>query len=331
MLKKRAFAFAAALIMTVSAVSCGKTEQKAGSEIETTAAVPDTTASEGSTSEKSDKKGIDLSFGMLGYVKKSKKSSANANASTLYKSIYSSITDIEKKFADNVIYSHTDGDDELDKYVRETYFTSDHDIEYILSTDNSGYPLWIICSRNTKSDDYVGVYGDNSRADELREMNWANVLKIYGYEQGEYTDVRLENEDFERTTEPQNQSIGFGDGRSIDYNELDDLDLMALSIGMEYNFGTVQKPLYMYGVFGKDEPFTADVPWEMPEHGDTEFVIEMDGVQIGRVMCWETGTDKSLVGNFNLHGERYYLSDSSWDDILEYFGYTQGEYVEFQN
>ena len=66
MLKKRAFAFAAALIMTVSAVSCGKTEQKAGSEIETTAAVPDTTASEGSTSEKSDKKGIDLSFGMLG-------------------------------------------------------------------------------------------------------------------------------------------------------------------------------------------------------------------------------------------------------------------------
>ena len=46
-------------------------------------------------------------------------------------------------------------------------------------------------------------------------------------------------------------------------------------------------------------------------------------------MCWENGTDKTLVGKYNLKGERQYLSGSSWDEVLEYFGYTQGEYVEY--
>lgn len=334
MLKSRAFAFVAALLMTVSAAGCGKTEPTAETKPESTTAVQTTESSTAATGDKtSDKEGegIDLTFGMLGYVKKSKKSSANANASTLYKAICTVLTDKEQKVADNVVYSHTDGTDELNMAVNETYFDPQEDIEYIMAMDDNGYPLWVICSKNTKKDDYVGVFGNNSRADELREMNWADVLRVFGYEQGEYSAIKLENEDFDKTAESKTQSIGFGDGRSVNYSELDDLDLMALSIGMEYNFGTVQKPLYMYGVFGKDEPFTADVPWEMPEHGDMEFVIEMEGVQIGRVMCWETGTDKSLVGSFNLCGERYYLSDSSWDEILEYFGYTQGEYIEFQN
>lgn len=332
MLKKKAFAFMAALLMTASAAGCGKKEPAAEHQPEVTTAeetTEPTTTAAGEKKYDKDGKGIDLTLGMLSYVKKSKKSSANATASTLYKAINTVLVDKGQKFADNVIYSHTDGTDELNKYMHDTYYSPEEDIEYIMSADDDGYPLWLLCSKNTKKDDYVGVFGGNSRADELREMNWADVLKIYGYEQGKYSDIRLEKDESAYNTQPAQKSISFGDGRTINYQELDNLDLMALSIGMEYDFGTSQKPFYLYGVFGKDEPFTADVPWEMPEHGDVEFVIEMEGVQIGRVMCWETGTDKSLVGSYNLHGGRYYLSDSSWDEILEYFGYTQGEYVEY--
>ena len=110
MLKKRAFAFMAALLMTASAAGCGKKEPAAEQKAEVTTAAkttePATTAAGEKKSDK-DGKGIDLTMGMLSYVKKSRKSSANAAASTLYKAINTVLVDKGQKFADNVIYSHT--------------------------------------------------------------------------------------------------------------------------------------------------------------------------------------------------------------------------------
>ena len=180
MLKNRAFAFAAALLMTVSAWSCGKTEPKAELEEVTTAAetTEPTTAEEEQSSEGSKKKGegIDLTFGMLGYVKKSKRSSANASASTLYKAVTTVLVDEEKKFADNIIYSNTDEDNEFNKNVKK-YFEPIDPLEYIIVPDEYGQPSLMICSKNTKNDDYVGAYGNSAVISDLREKTWPEILK----------------------------------------------------------------------------------------------------------------------------------------------------------
>lgn len=327
MLKNRVFAFAAALLMTAAAAGCGKTEPAVGTETEATTAVRTEEPSTAAPTEKaSDKggKGVDLTFGMLGYVKKSKKSSANANASTLYKAITTVLVDKEQKISDNVIYSHTDGADELNKYMHDTYYSPEDDIEYIMSADDNGYPQWVLCSKNTKKDDYVGVFGNNSRADELREMNWADVLKMFGYEQGEYSEVRLEK--FEYNTEPvtvQRTAL-----------DLDDPDVMescmlASTIGWEYNRGIPDMPLYLYGKWSKDTQFTADLDWEVPEHGDIEFILEMYGSDVGRVLCWDTARDKKYVGDSDMGYGYNSFAGRTWDEVLEYFGYKQGEYVEY--
>ena len=339
-MRNRVFAFAAALILTLAASSCGKTAQGHKDEDEdiTTADVTAETVTTAAEEQETDEKdGDGLTIGMLGYVKKSRKASANANASTLYKSIACLLQDYNKKFGNDIIYSNTRVGG-FNRKLRETYFYSVDELDYIISVDEYGQPVWVLCSRGKKAE--TGAYGDIEDIDELRDMKWNEVLQKYGFEQSEYTDIELEDIDYESSSSQSqqpgggynptaSQSITMVDGNSINYQEVDDLDLIALSIGMEYDFGISQKPFFYYGVFGRDEPFTADVPWEMPEHGDVEFVIEMTGAEIGRVMCWEKDTDKSLVGSYNLRGERYYLSDSNWDEILEYFGYTQGEYIEY--
>ncbi|WP_303836854.1 hypothetical protein [Ruminococcus flavefaciens] len=339
MLKKRAFSFAAALLMTVSAWSCGNTQPKAEPEEKTTAAetTEPATEAEKETSGKSGSKdgGIDLTFGMLGYVKKSKRSSANANASTLFKAVNTVLVEEEKKFADNIIYSVTDEDNELNKGVNK-YFTPIEPLEYIIVPDEYGQPKLILCSKNTKKDDYVGAFGDSAVINDLREKTWSEVLKIYGFDEGGYTDTKLEEDDFGNNGSESSNFTGSvlpvwvnGNGDEIDYENMSRLDLLALSIGMEYILGESDKPFFYYGRWGAEEPFTADVPWEVPEHGDMEFTIELQGFETGRVMCWEIGTAKSLVGKYNFKGERKFLSDSDWDEILEYMGYTQGEYLEY--
>ena len=326
---KRALLLSLALITAAAPFSCGRTEQKtetSSSERETAAETTAAETSEKTTSaeNKKDGKGIDLSFGMLGYVKKSKKSSANANASTLYKAICTVLTDKERKVADNVVYSHTESEDELNKTVRETYFNPEKDLEYIMSLGEDGFPEWIICSCNTKKDDYVGVFGNNSRADELREMNWAEVLKVFGYEQGEYSEVRLEK------IEPSTETVS-AQGTALDLDDPDVMEscMLASTIGWEYNRGISDMPLYLYGKWSKDTPFTADFDWEVPQHGDIEFILEMYGRDVGRVLCWDTARDKKYVGDSDMGYGYNSFAGRTWDEVLEYFGYKQGEYVDY--
>lgn len=319
-MKNRAFTFAAVFLMTLSAFSCGSTEQRAEKAENTQAATMETqTTAPTDAAEKSDKKGsADLSFGMMKYVKKSRRASADSAAFSLKNAMSSVIIDNEQKFANDMIYSNT-GVGEFNKQIHETYFDPDDELDYIVKMDEYGYPKWLLCCEGKKKRDYVGVYGDVEDAEEIKDMKWKDVLEKFGFEYGEYTDIKLEKAEHIQPSASTN----------IKYEGLDDLDLLALTIVWEYNIGTSQKPFYLYGKWGKDEPFTADLPWKAPEHGDMEFVIEMSGFQIGRVFCWEIGSDKSQVGMVNINGERYYLSESSWDEILSYFGYTQGEYIEY--
>ena len=275
---KRALLLSLALITAAASITArrqaAEKEPAAEREAEATTAAkttePATTAAGEKKSDK-DGKGIDLTMGMLSYVKKSRKSSANATASTLYKAINTVLVDKGQKFADNVIYSHTDGTDELNKYMHDTYYSPEEDIEYIMSADDDGYPLWVLCSKNTKKDDYVGAFGSNSRADELREMNWADVLKIYGYEQGEYSDIRLEKDESAYNTQPAQKSISFGDGRTINYRSLTTLTLWRC-LSAWSTLRHLRSP-YLYGVFGKDSPLPL-MTWEMPEHGDIELSLK---------------------------------------------------------
>lgn len=340
-MNKKIFAFAAALLMTVSAFGCGNTGAGTDPDDEETVtsaeATEPTTEEEESTDENTDRdgSGIDLSFGMLGYVKKSKKSSANSAASSLYKASNTVLVDEEKKIAGDIVYSNTGEDNGFDQCIRK-YFEPIDPLDYIIETDEYGQPKLILCSKAKKNDDYVGVFGDTKDIDELRDMRWQEVLDRYGFKYGAYTDIGLEDyDDSYQSTESSNYTGTVfpewvnGNGDKIDYENMSDLDLLALSIGMEYIWGESDKPFYYYGKWGADEPFTAAVPWKVPEHGDIEFVIELQGFETGRVMCWEVGSDKSQVGKYNFKGDRQYLSDSSWDEILEYMGYTQGEYVEY--
>ena len=115
-MEKRAFLFGLALLAAVSISGCKSPSEKTGKEDNSTIAAKETTVSETTTRKKNKEK-----TGMLGYVEKSKQSSANANAKTLYHSVRSVLMDDEKKIANDIIYTKT-GEGEFGEKVNK-YFS----------------------------------------------------------------------------------------------------------------------------------------------------------------------------------------------------------------
>ena len=318
---KRAIILSLALMLTLSCFGCGKDAQKAApkSEENTTEATETTEAS----SKYKDCKGVDLSLGMLDYVEKSRKSSANSTANVLFKAMLTVFVDHSWQCEQEIVYGTT-AEGEVSEEMKK-YFTDDKDFEYIVGFTDDGQPEWLICCGGTSRKDIVGIYGDVEDADGIRELKGKKVLAKYGFEYQKYTDFTVK--EYEYTTSQQERP-------ELDLDDPDVMDscMLACTIGWEYNRGMPDMPLYRYGKWSKDTPFTSDFDWEVPEHGDIEYIVVMYGDEIGRVLCWDTSRDKKYVGDSDMgfgYGRSY--ADMTWDDVLKDFGYTQGEYIEYDN
>ncbi len=331
---KRVLLLSLALLTAASSFGCGKESSKSEEKSSSKETTTETTEAEEEKTTKKDKKGGDvldeLSLGMMGYVEKSKQTSANVKAKTLYHSVVCVLTDDEQKIANDIIYTKT-GEGEFGKKVKE-YFSDTEDIEYIVIPDDYGQPKSIICCEGTSRKDKVGVYGDIEDADELKELKWKKVLEKFGLEYGKYTDIKLEKDDNSYTGS--NYNTTREEPQGIDFDDIDALEScdLAAAIAWEYNRGENDIPVYLYGKWSKDTPFTAITEggdWETPKHGDIEYVMEYNGFSVSKVYCWDTDRDKKYVGDTDFgYGYTNYVG-KTWDDVLDYYGYKQGEYVEY--
>ena len=322
---KRAFLFGLALLATVSVSGCKSPSEKNGKEDNSTTVTDETTtAKENTVSETTTRRKNKEKTGMLGYVEKSKQSSANANAKTLYHSVMSVLTDDEKKIANDIIYTKT-GEGEFGEKVNK-YFIELDPLEYIVIPDEHGQPKVVLCCSGTSRKDKVGIYGDIEDADDIKELKWKKVLEKFGLEYGKYTDIELEKFDYSS-----NYSYTHEEPQGIDFEDVDALEScdLASAIAWEYNLGETDIPVYLYGKWSKDTVFTADIDWEIPKHGDIEYVIEFNGFSVSKVFCWDTERDKKYVGDTDFGYGYTNFVDKTWDDVLEYYGYKQGEYVEY--
>lgn len=318
---KRAIIFSLALMLTLSCFGCGKDEQKAApkSEENTTEAAETTEASE----KYKDCKGVDLSLGMLDYVEKSRESSANSTANILFKAMLTVFVDHSWQCEQEIVYGTT-AEGEVSEEMKK-YFTDDKDFEYIVGFTDDGQPEWLICCGGTSRKDIVGIYGDVEDADGIRELKWKKVLDKYGFEYQKYTDFTVK--EYEYTTSQQERHE-----LDLDDPDVEASCMLAAAIQKELYMTWEEDTLYLYGKWSKDTPFNKSSDWEFPEHGDIEYIVVMYGDEIGRVLCWDTSRDKKYVGDSDMgfgYGRSY--ADMTWDDVLKDFGYTQGEYIEYDN
>lgn len=318
---KRAIIFSLALMLTLSCFGCGKDEQKAApkSEENTTEAAETTEASE----KYKDCKGVDLSLGMLDYVEKSRESSANSTANILFKAMLTVFVDHSWQCEQEIVYGTT-AEGEVSEEMKK-YFTDDKDFEYIVGFTDDGQPEWLICCGGTSRKDIVGIYGDVEDADGIRELKWKKVLDKYGFEYQKYTDFTVKEYEY-TTSQQERQEL------DLDDPDVEASCMLAVAIQKELYMTWEEDTLYLYGKWSKDTPFNKSSDWEFPEHGDIEYIVVMYGDEIGRVLCWDTSRDKKYVGDSDMgfgYGRSY--ADMTWDDVLKDFGYTQGEYIEYDN
>ncbi len=313
---KRTFLFGLVLLAAVSASGCASSSDKTEKEENTTSAAEETTAAETTSRKKKEKSG------MRGYLEKSRKARASSYAMSMLHEAEFFLLDKECVADQDILYSCT-SEGELGKYLRDScLLKDDEDIEFIMMFSDKGVPDRLILCKEYDDESYVGFCGDVKDSDILSDVKWSEVLKQYGFSKGKYTDLKLKKDNTVYTTEPR---------RELD---LDDPDveascILASTIGWEFNRGTSDIPVYLYGKWSKDTPFTADFDWEVPEHGDIEYILEFNGFSVSQVFCWDCDRDKKYVGDSDMGFGYTNFIDKTWDDVLEYYGYTQGEYVEY--
>lgn len=326
---KRTFLFGLVLLAAVSASGCKSSSEKNGKEDNSTTAAEETTAAEMTTAaedtasaETTTRKKKKEKSGMRGYLEKSRKARASSYAMSMLHEAEFFLLDKECVADQDILYSCT-SEGELGKYLRENcLLKDDKDIEFIMMFSDKGVPDRLILCKEYDDDDYVGFCGDVKDSDILSDVKWSEVLKQYGFTKGEYTGLKLKKDNTVYTTEPR---------RELDLEDEDMLEscILASSIGWEFNRGTSDIPFYLYGKWSKDAPFTADFDWEVPEHGDIEYILVFNGFSVSQVFCWDTERDKKYVGDSDMGFGYTNFIDKTWDDVLEYYGYTQGEYVEY--
>ena len=322
-MNKRAIICGLALLMAAASFSCGKTEPQAeisSSETETTQA-EETTASDGEDTN-TNKKKSSSGFGMMGYVKKSHQVSANVNAKSMHHAFTAYLVDNQLMADTDIIYSNTAVCD-MSKEIKE-YLYDEKDYDFIIKFDESHMPETILVPYYEKNN-FVGSY---PISDEYDGMKWSEALEKYGFKAGEYTDIPLvESEDGQlgNTDVPEHNGLDLNDPDILESCQL------AVAIGWEYNSGENDMPVYLYGKWNKDTPFVSNLNTSIPEHGDIEYVLEYNGYYVNKVFCWDCDRDKKFIGDTECGHDSLNFIDKTWDDVLEYYGFTQGEYVEFSN
>lgn len=103
---------------------------------------------------------------------------------------------------------------------------------------------------------------------------------------------------------------------------------MASGISMEFFCNDSPLPNMVYGIRSKEEKFTKNTQWDIPSHGDIEYIIIYDASgSLYRVLCWDTDRDKKYVGDSELGESGDNIAEMNWDEVLEKYGFTQGSYT----
>ena len=147
--------------------------------------------------------------------------------------------------------------------------------------------------------------------------NWDEVLSYFGLKEGEYTNIYFD---------------GFNEGSTTPTLDKEDPDvanscILAYSLAREYATDYSDKPA-VYGIRSKDDEFIKNTLWDIPSHGDIEYIIIFDtSGNLYRVLCWDTDRDKKYVGDSELGEDGDNIAELNWDDVLEKYGFKQGQYT----
>ena len=170
------------------------------------------------------------------------------------------------------------------------------------------------CSNEKK---YVGCSGKIESIEEINAKNWDEVLTYYGLKEKEYTSINSDKVN-ESSTSP-----------TLDKEDPDVANscILAYSLAREYATDYSDKPA-VYGIRSKDEKFIKNTHWDIPAHGDIEYIIIFDtSGNLYRVLCWDTDKDKKYVGDSELGENGDNIAELNWDDVLEKYGFKQGQYT----
>lgn len=321
MLSKRTAVFSLALLLTACSFGCGSNSKKTDRPSSRTEPASADTAEKSNGNEDTGKKSDkdpDLSLGMMDYAEKSRRTSANVTAKSLMLYITEVFTENDWISEQDIAYLNT-SEGELAEQIR-AYYDKD-DTDYIIIFGDNGLPKNILVCEIHDKKEYIGISGDIEDAYEIKEMKWKKILERFGFEKGEYSDIKVKENDLVYTTEPKAEY-------DLDDPEVTAACELACTIGWEFNRGFSDEKLYKYGKWSKDTPFTADFEWDVPEHGDIEYITEMYGYQVGRVLCCDLDSKHMYVGDSDFGYGYDSFADKSWAEVLEHFGYTQGEYEE---
>lgn len=317
-MKKRSLTALLCVMLAVPFFSgCGKDKNASGSdssatEPETTTAVTETTSEEDTTEEKettSESDGIWMH------------TQGNANTMAAGIRMDSAAFFYQLDPLPKVIYGHIqDGSEFGNDFVSQHKSIGEQDIEYLMFLNDDGFADFVMCWICSYDKNMVGCGGrieiEESILSEVDTSNWDEVLAHYGLKEGEYTYIYSGEDKKEEVKELDLEDTDVGESC-----------ILASALAKEDEYLFSGDNAVCYGLRKKDEPFT-DQSFEVPSHGDIEYVIVYDNMgKLYRVLCWDCDRDKRYVGDTDL-GVFDDLAASGWDKVLEKYGFKQGEYTE---
>ena len=217
----------------------------------------------------------------------------------------------------NMVYGHIRDNSEFGNYFFSIHKSLDEDVEYIAFVNEEGFAEDVLCWICSYEKKYVGIAKkyDSNLKDDFE--NWDEVLSYFGLKEGEYTNIYFD---------------GFNEGSTTPTLDKEDPDvanscILAYSLAREYATDYSDKPA-VYGIRSKDDEFIKNTLWDIPSHGDIEYIIIFDtSGNLYRVLCWDTDRDKKYVGDSELGEDGDNTAELNWDDVLEKYGFKQGQYT----
>ncbi|MBP5432285.1 hypothetical protein [Ruminococcus sp.] len=300
---KKTILFSIIIISTLCFISCGKDTKDSLSSSQNT---------ETQTSHDTSDTNITNTTKVSDDDSQGKKSSSRTMASGIGMEYFCNESPLP-----NMVYGHIRDNSEFGNYFFSIHKSLDEDVEYIAFVNEEGFAEDVLCWICSYEKKYVGIAKkyDSNLKDDFE--NWDEVLSYFGLKEGEYTNI---------------YSDGFNEGSTTPILDKEDPDvanscILAYSLAREYATDYSDKPA-VYGIRSKDDGFIKNTLWDIPSHGDIEYIIIFDtSGNLYRVLCWDTDKDKKYVGDSELGENGDNIAELNWDDVLEKYGFKQGQYT----
>ena len=300
---KKTILFSIIIISTLCFISCGKDTKDSLSSSQNT---------ETQTSHDTSDTNITNTTKVSDDDSQGKKSSSRTMASGIGMEYFCNESPLP-----NMVYGHIRDNSEFGNYFFSIHKSLDEDVEYIAFVNEEGFAEDVLCWICSYEKKYVGIAKkyDSNLKDDFE--NWDEVLSYFGLKEGEYTNI---------------YSDGFNEGSTTPTLDKEDPDvanscILAYSLAREYATDYSDKSA-VYGIRSKDDEFIKNTLWDIPSHGDIEYIIIFDtSGNLYRVLCWDTDRDKKYVGDSELGEYGDNIAELNWDDVLEKYGFKQGQYT----